>query len=199
LNFIRVEGGIRMEKVNNEVAKYETKIEFAKTGRQRCTAKSKSTQFQCKNWAEPNSTKCRFHGGKTPARREDQKLAMKGNTHALTHGIYSNQLLTPEEFDFYHNVMEMWTEEYKLDTPNQLLLDRALRNYIKQARKDTMDFENETGFNDKGVILDHDSKFQKYMQMLGLDRKFNMTLQKEEEKVADLASLLSGLVGGKNE
>lgn len=182
-----------MEKVKNEVQKIETKIEFAKSGRQRCTAKSKSTQFQCKNWAEPNHTKCRFHGGKTPKRREDQIEAMKGNTYALTHGIYSNQLLTPEEYDFYHNIMEMWTEEYKLDTANQLILDRALRNYIKQARKDAMDFMD-GGFNDKGVILDHDSKFQKYMDMLGMSRKFTVSLKKEEEKVADLASLLSGLM-----
>lgn len=184
-----------MKDIKNEVAKYETQIEFAKSGRQRCTAKSKSTEFQCKNWAEPNMTKCRFHGGKTPKKTEEQKLAMRGNTHALTHGIYSNQLLTPEEYDFYHNVMELWTEEYNLDTPNQLILDRALRNYIKQARKDTMDFLDEGGMNDKGVILDHDSKFQKYMQMLGLDRKFNITVKKEEQKVADLASLLSGLIG----
>jgi hypothetical protein len=187
-----------MDKIKNEVAQYETKIEFAKSGRQRCTAKSKSTQFQCKNWAEPNSTKCRFHGGKTPKKTDEQKALMKGNTHALTHGIYSNQLLTPEEYDFYHNVMEMWTEEYNLDTANQLLLDRALRNYIKQARKDAMDFMDESGMNDKGVILDHDSKFQKYMDMLGLSRKFTISLKKEEEKVADLASLLSGLMGDKS-
>jgi hypothetical protein len=184
-----------MEKIKNEVEKYEPKIEYAKTtGRQRCTARSRQTGFQCKNWAEVEKTKCRFHGGRTPKRTDEQKLAMKGNTHALTHGIYSNQLLTPEESDFYHNVMELWTEEYQLDTPNQLLLDRALRNYIKQVRKDAMDFASDEGFNDKGVILDHDSKFQKYMQMLGLDRKMNITLQKEEKKVADLASLLSGLV-----
>lgn len=183
-----------MDKVKNEVAQYETKIEFAKSGRQRCTAKSKSTQFQCKNWAEPGKTKCRFHGGKTPARTKEQREAMKGNTHALTHGIYSNQLLTPEEYDFYHNIMEMWTEEYKLDTPNQLLLDRALRNYIKSARKDAVDLTDDSGVNDRGVIIDNEGKFMKYMQMLGLDRKLNITMQKQEEQVADLAMLLSGLV-----
>lgn len=194
-----------MDKVDKLIKKVEGKvingqpveIKFAKSsGRMRCTAKSKQTGFQCKNWAEPNQAVCRFHGGKTPRKTEEQKEYLKGNIHRLTHGIYSNQLLTPEEYDFFHNVMEAWTEEYNLDTPNQLLLANALRAYIKTCRKDAVDLA-EGNFNDRGVILDPESKFMKYMDMLGLTRKFNIQLKKEEQKVQDLASLLSGLVGDK--
>jgi len=176
----------------------EIKIEFAKTGRQRCTAKSKQTGFQCKNWAMDGKTKCKYHGGATPPRTQEQKDAMKGNTYALKHGIYSNKLLTPEEHDWYEKTMKSWTEKYQLDEVNQLLLDRALRNYIRQARKEL--FEAENGMVDeRGILIDNDSKFIKYISMLGLDRKFNMTLKKEEQKMADLASLLSGLLGGNEE
>lgn len=171
-------------------------IEFSKNGRMRCTAKSKQTGFQCKNWAEPGQKVCRFHGGKTPKKTEEQKQYLYGNIHRLTHGIYSNQFLTPEEYDFFVNVMEAWTEEYNLDTPNQLLLASALRNFIKQCRKEAHEL-GEGGFNlDKGVVLDPESKFMKYMEMLGLTRKFNIQLKKEEQKVQDLASLLSGLLDG---
>lgn len=174
----------------------EIKIEYARTtGRQRCTAKSKQTGEQCKNWAVEGKTKCRFHGGKTPPRTEEQKAKHRGNTYALKHGIYSNKLLTEEEKSFYYSKMEEWTKKYNLDEPNQLLLDRALRTYIKQARKDAYDLEKGE-FTERGVVLDNESKFQKYMDMLGLSRKFNLQLKQDEKVVHDLASLLSGIGGG---
>jgi hypothetical protein len=191
----------RMEKLLKEAKKKEingvpVEIEFTKDGkRMRCVAKSKSSGEQCRNWSEHGQKVCRFHGGKTPKKTEEQKAYLKGNVHRLTHGIYSNQLLTPEESDFYHDTMEAWTEEYGLDEANQLVLDRALKAYIKQCRKDIWEMQNEGGSMDKGVMIDNDAKFQKYIQMLGLDRKFNMTLQKEEKIVHDIASLLSGLAG----
>lgn len=169
------------------------KIEFSKSGRMRCTAKSKQTGFQCRNWAEPGQKVCRFHGGKTPKKTEEQKEYLKGNIHRLTHGIYSNQLLTPEEYDFFVTTLERWTEQYDLDEPNQLLLASALRNFIKQCRKEQIEF-GEGQFLDKGVMIDPESKFLKYLDALGLTRKFNIQLKKEEQKVTDLATLLSGLV-----
>jgi hypothetical protein len=170
-------------------------IEFSKkSGRMRCTAKSKHTGFQCKNWSEPNQKVCRFHGGLTRKKTEEEKEYLKGNKHALKHGLYSNHLLTPEEYDWYMETMEAWTEKYQLDEANQLLLDRALRTYIKQARKDALDMMDEGAALDKGVMIDHDTKFQKYIQMLGLDRKFNASLKKEEQIAHDLASILSNLV-----
>lgn len=183
-----------MKNIEKAVEEFKPKIEHARTtGRLRCTAKSKQSGFQCKNWALEGKDKCKFHGGKsTGAKTKEGKEAVKLN--ALKHGIYTNKILTPEEYDWYVETMEAWTEEYKLDEPNQLVLDRALRNYLKQVRKDLEEFENGSMDNEKGVMIDHDSKFLRYIQALGLDRKFNVNLKKEEKQTQDLASLLSGLL-----
>lgn len=191
----------RMEKLIREAQKktingQPVEIKFSSTGRMRCTAKSKQTGFQCKNWAEPGQKVCRYHGGKSRKRTEEEKEYLKGNTHRLTHGLYSNQLLTPEEYDFFVETLEEWTEKYDLDEPNQLLLASALRNFIKQCRKEAIEL-GENNFLDKGVLLDPESKFMKYLDMLGLTRKFNLTLKKEEQKAQDLATLLSELVKDK--
>lgn len=55
----------------------------------RCSAKSKRSGQQCRSWAVQGHSKCRMHGGTAAAK-------MRGNTNAVTHGIYCAHL-TPDE------------------------------------------------------------------------------------------------------
>ncbi|WLR49579.1 HGGxSTG domain-containing protein (plasmid) [Halobacillus litoralis] len=183
-----------MDKSTDAVEKFQPKIVKAKNGNQQCTAKSKQTGEQCKNWAVSGNTKCRFHGGKsTGAKTNEGKEKVSMN--ALKHGLYAKRFMDEEEMEWYEKTMEYYTEKHDLDLEDQYMLDRALRNYIKSMRKEKYEYENGSVGDEKGVMIDHDQKFLKFMQELGLTRKFKMQQKSQEETKQDLAQLLSGLMG----
>ena len=56
----------------------------------RCTAKSKRSGEQCKNWAMRNKTTCRFHGGRSTGPKTDLGREKIKNAH-FKHGLRSKE------------------------------------------------------------------------------------------------------------
>ncbi|TWJ39659.1 hypothetical protein CHCC5027_3572 [Bacillus paralicheniformis] len=128
--------------------------------------------------------RCARHGGlSTGAVTEEGKQRALANLHPqarMVHGLYSRFVMTTEEMDFYATMMNHYIEELDLDPANTIMLDRALRNFILNQRKEVAEaYEiiNEVQFD-----IDYDSKFLKYMQALGLDRKFNVSKEHKDNK-----------------
>jgi hypothetical protein len=138
--------------------------------------------------------RCGKHGGgATGAVTEEGKARALANLNPrarLIHGLYSRFVMTQEELDFYIAMMNYYTEELDLDPANTLLLDRALRNFILNQRKEIA----EAGeiVDESQSYNDYDTKFMRYMQALGLDRKFNVSKDhKDNADKIDIAMLLS--------
>jgi len=138
--------------------------------------------------------RCLRHGGNaTGAITEEgkRKALEKLNPRArLIHGLYSRFVMTQEEFEFYTWFMNYYCEKLDLDPANMLLLDRALRNFILNQRKEVAEayelVEESNSYND------YDSKFLRYMQALALDRRFKESKDnKDNPSMVDLAVLLS--------
>lgn len=139
--------------------------------------------------------RCRSHGGNTmgPATPEGKarSLAQLNPRARLVNGLYSHFSMTQEELDFYVGMMNHYIEAYDLDPINILLLDRGTRNFILNQRKERA--EAEEILEENKAYNDYDSKFLKYMQALGLDRKFTLSREhKDNAQVVDLAVLLGG-------
>lgn len=164
-----------------------------------CGAIDKSTGKICTNppyIKEDGSTngRCLAHGGNTtgPVTEEGRKRALANlNPRArLIHGLYSRFVMTQEELDFYIYMMNYYTETLDLDPANILLLDRALRNFILNQRKEIA--EAHEIVDESQSYNDYDSKFLRYMQALALDRRFKESKDnKENASMVDLAVLLS--------
>jgi hypothetical protein len=138
--------------------------------------------------------RCANHGGASTGAvtEEGRKRALANlNPRArLIHGLYSRFVMTQEELDFYTAMMNHYIEELDLDPANILLLDRALRNFILNQRKEVA----EAGeiVDESQSYNDYDTKFMRYMQALGLDRKFNVSKDhKDNAGHVDIALLLS--------
>jgi hypothetical protein len=69
----------------------------------RCTAKSKRSGNQCKNWAIRKKTKCRFHGGKSTGPRTKTGKEKSRQAH-LKHGFRSKQY--QEELKIVRNLIK---------------------------------------------------------------------------------------------
>ncbi|USL32933.1 HGGxSTG domain-containing protein [Priestia megaterium] len=118
--------------------------------------------------------RCAVHGGKaTGAKTEEgrEKALSKLNPKAnLIHGIYSADFkdkLTKEEVEFYNETMEWFLKDNELDPVNIALLDRYILNFIKQARKDSVKFLDESpSYND------FETKMIRFAETLGLNKKF---------------------------
>ncbi len=128
--------------------------------------------------------RCAQHGGlstgaRTPEGRE-RALANLNPRASLVHGLYSRFVMTVEEQDFYVGMMNHFIDTLDLDPANIMLLDRALRNFLLNQRKEIAE-ENEV-INEIQFDIDYDSKFLKYMQALGLDRKFNVSKEHKDNK-----------------
>ncbi|GAA1379936.1 hypothetical protein GCM10009597_32490 [Peribacillus frigoritolerans] len=104
---------------------------------------------------------------------------------ALVHGIYSQSFkdqLTKEEVEFYNETVEWFLEENEIDPVNLAMLDRYIFNFIKQARKDSANFLDESpSYND------FETKLIRLAESLGLNRKF--TKSKENKDNASIVSL----------
>lgn len=138
--------------------------------------------------------RCEKHGGlSTGAITEEgkRKALEKLNPRArLIHGLYSRFVMTEEEFEFYSWFMNYYTEKLDLDPANMLLLDRALRNFILNQRKEVA--EAYEIIDESNSYNDYDSKFLRYMQALALDRRFKESKDnKDNPSMVDLAVLLS--------
>lgn len=108
----------------------------------------------------------------------------------LIHGARSQKVsLTFEENKLYEEIMGYYTKELDLDMANQMLLDRAIMNYIFTMRKELADEDGV--INDDKSYNDSDTKFLRFMQAVGLDRKFNeSTSNSHNKQQIDLAQLL---------
>lgn len=121
--------------------------------------------------------RCAVHSGKgTGAKTKEgrEKALSKLNPKArLIHGVYSADFkdnLTAEEVKFYNDTMDWFLEDNELDPVNIALLDRYILNFIKQARKDSIKFLDESpSYND------FETKMIRLAETLGLNRKFQLS------------------------
>jgi len=165
---------------------------FLKDAKIICGAINASTGRICSNPPVDGSNRCSGHGGMstgaiTPEGKE--KALSKLNPLArLTTGLYSRFAFTTEEQDFYFGMMEHYEQEANLDMANMLLLDRALRNFILNQRKEVAAAGEMLDESDS--YNDYDSKFLRYMQALGFDRKFQVSQNnKQPNTVVNLNQL----------
>lgn len=128
--------------------------------------------------------RCRVHGGKQTGQKTEEgrkrSLANLNPKARLVTGIYSKDfkdMLTQEEVDFYNKTMDWFFEEYEefTDPVNLSMLDRYILNFIKQARKDSKNFLNESpSYNDFEV------KMIRFAESLGLNRKFKESKENKD-------------------
>lgn len=151
-----------------------------------CGAIERSTGKICSSEPAEGATngRCARHGGlatgPTSEEGKQRALANLDPRAGLIHGMYSRFVMTLEEETFYVGFMNYYIEELDLDPANMLLLDRALRNFILNQRKELA----EAGeiVDESNSYNDYDTKFMRYMQALGLDRKFNVSKEHKDNK-----------------
>ncbi|PAW26449.1 hypothetical protein BKC07_24640 [Peribacillus simplex] len=133
--------------------------------------------------------RCNTHGGKYSGQKTEEgrmrSMANLNSKAALVHGIYSQSFkdqLTKEEVEFYNETVEWFLEENEIDPVNLAMLDRYIFNFIKQARKDSANFLDESpSYND------FETKLIRLAESLGLNGKF--TKSKENKNNASIVSL----------
>lgn len=159
-----------------------------------CGAIDSKTGKICSQKPAEGSTngRCAKHGGLStgPTTEEGkQKALSKLNPRAnLIHGLYSRFVMTQEENDFYVNMMNYYIDELDLDPINILALDRALRNFILNQRKEIA--QAGEMLDESESYNDYDTKFMRWLQTLGLDRKFNISKDhKDNNNSGDIALL----------
>jgi hypothetical protein len=149
-----------------------------------CGAIERSTGKICSKSPAEGSTngRCPQHGGlSTGATSEEGKQRALANLNPkahLIHGMYSRFSMTMEEQDFYIGFMNFYIDELDLDPANILILDRALRNFILNQRKEIAEMGEIV--DESNSYNDYDTKFMRYMQALGLDRKFNVSMNHKD-------------------
>ena len=139
--------------------------------------------------------RCDGHGGLTtgPLSNEGRQRALANlNPQAhMVYGLYSRFTMSQEEIDFYVGMMNYYIELLQLDLGNILILDRALRNFILNQRREIALNEDDS-LEESKSYNDYDTKFLRYMQALGVDRKFNESRDASKNTPqVDLAVLLN--------
>jgi hypothetical protein len=158
-----------------------------------CGAIEKATGKICSNKPAEGSTngRCARHGGlATGAVTEEGKQKALANLNPranLIHGLYSRFTMTLEEKEFYVAMMNHYIEELDLDPINILALDRALRNFILNQRKEVA--EAGEMLDESESYNDYDTKFMRWLQTLGLDRKFNVSKDHKDNAGGGIAML----------
>jgi hypothetical protein len=158
-----------------------------------CGAINKATGKICSESPAEGSTngRCYKHGGlSTGATSEEGKSKALANLNpkaSLIHGLYSRFVMTTEEEGFYCALMNHYIEELDLDPINIMALDRALRNFILNQRKEMAEAGEMVDESDS--YNDYDTKFMRYMQALGLDRKFNVSKDHKDNSGGGIAML----------
>lgn len=154
-----------------------------------CGAVNKATGKICPNEPVEGSNRCAQHGGySTGAVTEEGKQRSIANLNPranLIHGLNSKFVMTAEEQALYAGLMNHAIEELDLDPMNVILMHRAIMNLILNERKEVAlageILEEGESYND------YDSKFLKFVQALGMDRKFNMSnSHKDNDKGTNL-------------
>lgn len=136
-------------------------------------------------------SRCSAHGGlSTGAVTADGKARSLANLDPrahFIHGLYAHFVMTVEEATLYDTIMTHYIEVLDLDPANIMLLDRAMRNFILNQRKERAEAHEIVDETDS--FNDYDSKFMKYMQTLGLDRKFNVSKDHKDNSSGGIAML----------
>lgn len=147
-----------------------------------CGAVNKATGKICSNPPVEGATRCAQHGGHStgPTSEEGKQRAIANLNPqaALIHGLNAKFVMTVEEEALYSGLMNYAIEELDLDPMNIILMHRALMNLIKNERKEVAQAGEMLDETDS--YQDFDSKFLKYVQALGMDRKFNVSVNHKD-------------------
>lgn len=186
----------RVEEVNNMTYEKARKAKAEKYRSQLknmtiiCGAINKAGKICTKEVVE-GSNRCGDHGGlSTGALTEEGKARSLANLDPrahFIHGLYSHFTMTAEEATLYDTMMSYYIAELDLDPANIMLMDRALRNFIINQRKERA--EAHELIDEAENYVDYDTKFMKYMQTLGLDRKFNVSKDHKDNSSSGIAML----------
>ncbi|WP_218924885.1 HGGxSTG domain-containing protein [Priestia megaterium] len=156
-----------------------------------CGAIDRSKGKICSKPPVEGAKRCAQHGGlSTGAVTEEGKARALANLDpraSLIHGMYSQFVMTTEEQDFYVGFMNYYIEALDLDPMNILGLDRALRNFILNQRKEIAQAGEIV--DESNSYNDYDTKFMRYMQTLGLDRKFNISNEHKDNNKSEASSI----------
>ncbi|MGG5739690.1 HGGxSTG domain-containing protein [Bacillus cereus group sp. IBL03679] len=157
-----------------------------------CGAINKSTGKICTKPPVEGSARCAGHGGlctgPVTVEGKERALANLSPQANMIYGLYARFVMTDEERVFYGSMMESYEANYELDLANLMLLDRALRNFILNQRKEIAEAGEQV--DESNSYNDYDTKFLRYMQALGFDRKFNVSKEhKDNDKGINLNML----------
>lgn len=157
-----------------------------------CGAIERATGKICSKEPVEGAKRCLQHGGASvgPTSEEGKERAL-ANLHpkaAFMQGLYGAFVMTPEEHTFYTTMLSHYIDTLDLDPVNILLLDRGLRNFILNQRKEIA--EAGEMINESDSYNDYDTKFMRYMQSLGMDRKFNVSKEHKDNNSSGDISLL---------
>lgn len=198
----------RIEKVTNKNAlEFAEEVNAMKYDKSRKTkAESKRTHLKnvtiicgaidqagkiCTKEPVEGGNRCGGHGGlSTGAVTADGRARSLANLDPrahFIHGLYAHFVMTVEEATLYDTIMTYYIETLELDPANIMLLDRAMRNFILNQRKERAEAHEIVDETDS--FNDYDSKFMKYMQTLGLDRKFNVSKEHKDNSSGGIAML----------
>lgn len=157
-----------------------------------CGAIEKATGKICTKSPLEGAKRCLQHGGaSTGAVTEEGRARSLANLNPranFIHGLYGKFVMTSEEAVFYETLMNHYIETADLDPANIMLLDRAMRNFILNQRQEVAEEGEEVLTNE--YQQDYDSKFMRYMQALGLDRKFNVSKEHKDNSNAGGIAML---------
>ncbi|MCU5510310.1 hypothetical protein OCB07_15905 [Bacillus cereus] len=161
-----------------------------------CGAVRSDTGKICNLPPVEGAARCAMHGGhSTGPKTEEGRKAALANLNpmaALVHGLNSKFVFTVEEEMLYSAMMNLGIEKYNLDEFNTLILHRGLMNLILNERREIA-LAGEI-VDEAQAMNDYDSKFLRYMQALGLDRKFNeSTTNKNNDKGVNFNVLFDGM------
>lgn len=147
-----------------------------------CGAVRKDNGKICSNPPVEGAARCAAHGGHStgPTSEEGKQRAIANLNPqaALIHGLNAKFVMTVEEEALYSGLMNYAIEELDLDPMNIILMHRALMNLIKNERKEVAQAGEMLDETDS--YQDFDSKFLKYVQALGMDRKFNVSVNHKD-------------------
>ncbi|MGY0013259.1 HGGxSTG domain-containing protein [Bacillus anthracis] len=157
-----------------------------------CGAVRKDTGKICSNEPVEGSNRCAMHGGystgaKTPEGKQ-RAIANLNPKAALVHGLNSKFTMTVEEQALYAGLMNHYIDELDLDPMNIIILHRAIMNLILNERKEIA----EAGeiIDESNSYNDYDSKFLKFAQALGMDRKFQVSTSHKDNQQQQSLNIL---------
>lgn len=176
------------------IKKYELIKDLLKDVDIICGARIKNGRI-CSKPPVEGKTRCEAHGGLAPmAQTEEARQRSLANLNPRAHfvyGLYGGFTMDAQEDAFYVQMMNHYIPELDLDPINVLALDRALRNFILNQRKEYADAGE--AINGVQFDIDYDSKFLKFVQSLGMDRKFNLSKEhKDNTAPISIADLFNG-------